>query len=56
MDDKHMFIPNNVKQITPFVDYNQLWKRLNTQLNEPINKNSRKVHKVNKLTNKKKLL
>ena len=28
-----MYIPNNDTQITPSVDYNQLLKRLDTQLN-----------------------
>ena len=42
-----------IQKLTPSVDYNQLLKRLDTQLNEPTNQNSIKVPKVGKLTNKK---
>ena len=45
-----------IHKITPFEDYNQWLKRLNTELNEPTNKKSRKVTKVVKPTNKKTLL
>ena len=48
-----MMIHNNY----PSIDYNKWLKRLNdTQLNEQTNKNSSKVPKVVKLTNKKTLL
>ena len=40
-------------KITPFVDYNQWVKRLNTQLNEPTNNNLKEVPKAFKPTNKK---
>ena len=39
MADKLMSIPKDVTQITPSVDYNSRLKRLETQLNEPTNKN-----------------
>ena len=42
--------------ITSSVDYNLRLKRLDTQLNEATNQNSRKVPKVIKLTNKNMLL
>ena len=42
--------------ITSSVDYNLRLKRLDTQLNEAANQNSRKVPKVIKLTNKNMLL
>ena len=42
--------------ITSSVDYNSRLKRLDTQLNEAANQNSRKVPKVIKLTNKNMLL
>ena len=42
--------------ITSSVDYSLWLKRLDTQLNEATNQNSRKVPKVIKLTNKKMLL
>ena len=41
---------------TPAVDYNQWFKRLNTQLYEPTNQISIKVPKVDKPKNKKTLL
>ena len=38
-----MYIPNDdTQKITPYVDYNQWLKRLDTQLTEPTNKNSQK--------------
>ena len=51
-----MYIPNDDKKITPSVDYNQLFKRLNTHLNEPTNQNSLEEPKVVKATNKNNLL
>ena len=45
-----------IHKIIPFVDYNSLLKRLDTQLNEPTNKNLIKVPRVEKPTNKKMLL
>ena len=42
--------------ITSSVDYSLRLKRLDTQLNEAANQNSRKVPKVIKLTNKNMLL
>ena len=56
MPVKMINIPNDDKQITPFVDYNQWLKRLGTQLNEPTNQNLMKVPKVGNPTNKKMLL
>ena len=53
MSDKLMYIPNDGTQNYPFCKL-QL-KRLDTQLNEPTNKNSIIVHKVVKPTNKKTL-
>ena len=50
-----MYIPNNNTQITPSVDYNQLLKRLDTQLNEPTNQNSIISAKVANPKNKTKL-
>ena len=50
-----MYIPNYDTKITTSVDYNKLLKCLNTQLNEPTNKNSIKVPKVIKPTNNKTL-
>ena len=43
-------------KITPSVDYNLWLKRLDTQLNEPTNKDSIKVPKVINPTNKETLL
>ena len=51
-----MYIPIMLNEINPSVDYNKWLKRLDTELNEPTNKNSLKAHKVVKLTNRKKLL
>ena len=53
MANNLMFIPNDD---TPFVDYNQWLKRLDTQLNETTNQNYIKVPKVAKPKNKKTLL
>ena len=53
MADKLMYVPNDDKQIAPFVYYNQWLKRLDTQLNEPNNQNSIKFPKVVETTNKK---
>ena len=54
--NKLMYNLNNDTQIyTILEDYNQWLKRLDTQLNEPTNQNSRKVPKVVKSTNKKTL-
>ena len=36
-------------KITPFVDENQWFKRLNTQLNEPTNNNSKEENIIIKL-------
>ena len=43
-------------KITPSVDYNELLKRFETLLNEPINDITIILHKVVKLKNKKTLL
>ena len=48
--------PMIIDKITPSVDYNQLLKRLNTQLNKQKNQNSVKFHKAVKPTIKKTLL
>ena len=56
MADKLMYIPNDNTQNYPSVDYDQWLKRWTTQLNEPAYKNSIKVPKVVKATNKKTLL
>ena len=53
MADKFMYNPNDDAQITHSVNYNWWLKRLDTQLNEPIDQNSIKVPKVAKPTNKK---
>ena len=45
-----------IHKILPSLDYNKWLKRLNTQLNEPINPNSIKVPKGVDPTNKKALL
>ena len=45
-----------INKIIPSVDYNQWLERLDTQLNEPTNQNSKKFPKVVKPTNKKTLL
>ena len=52
MADKLMYIPNDDTQITPFVNYNKLFKRLDTKLNEPTNQNLIKFPKVVNPTNK----
>ena len=39
MDDILMYIPNDDTQNTPSLDYNWWLKRLETQLNDPINRN-----------------
>ena len=44
-----------IHRITPSVDYNKWLKRMDTQLNEPTNKNSIKVPKVVKPINEKTL-
>ena len=54
MADKLMYIPTDDTYITHSVDYNQLLKRLYTQLNEPTNQNKIKVPK--EVNDKKKLL
>ena len=46
----------NINKITLSVDFNQLLKRLNTQLHEQTNQNKTKVPKVINPTNKKKIL
>ena len=45
-----------IHKITPSVDYNQWFKRLDTQLNEPANQNSMEVPKIVMSTNKKTFL
>ena len=45
-----------IHKIIPSLHYNQLFKRLDTQLNKPSNQNSIKVPKVVKPINKKMLL
>ena len=45
-----------IHKITPSIDYNLWFKRLDTQLNEPTNQNWIKVPKVVKPTKKKTLL
>ena len=45
--------PMKIHKIFPFVDYNQQLKHLDTQLNELTNRNSVKVPKVFRSTNKK---
>ena len=45
-----------IHKITPAVDYNYWYKRLDTQLNKSNNHNLTKVPKVVNLTNKKTLL
>ena len=47
--------PMMIHKITPSVDYNKWFKRLDTQSNKPTNQNSIKVPKVVRLTNKKTL-
>ena len=42
-----------IHKITPFVDYNEWLKRLDTQLNEQTNQNLIKVPKIVEPTNKK---
>ena len=56
MTDKLIHIPNVDTQITSSVNYNYWLKHLNTQFNEPTNKNPLKVPKVVKPTNKETLL
>ena len=56
MADKMMYIPMMIHKIIPFVDYNQWFKRLDTQLNTITNQNSIKDPKVIKSANKKTLL
>ena len=56
MGDKLMYIINDDTQIFPSVDYNEWFKRLDTQLIEPSNTNPIKVSKVVKPKNKKTLL
>ncbi len=56
MDKKLMYIPNDDKKITPFVDNSFQLKLLNTQFNETANQNSIKVPKIVKPTNKKTFL
>ena len=53
---KLIYIPNDDTQNYSSVDYNYWLKRLNTELNKPINQNSIKVLKVGKTANKKTLL
>ena len=43
---KLMYMPVDTNKTNPSVDYNQWWKRLDTQLNKPTNQNSIKVPKV----------
>ena len=58
MANKLMYIvyPMLIHKITPSLEYNHWFKRLDTQLNELTNQNSIKVPKVIKPTNKKTLL
>ena len=57
MADKLMYqSPMMIHKINPSVDYNYWSKRLDTQLIELINQNSKIVLKVIELKNKKKLL
>ena len=44
-----------IHKITPSVDYNQWFKHLETQLDEPTNQNSSKILEVVELTNNKTL-
>ena len=53
MGDILMYIPNDDTQNFSSVDYNQWLERLDTQINEPTNKNLIKVPEV---VNKKTLL
>ena len=55
MADKLMYIPNDDTQNYPYIDYNQLLKKLDTQPNEKTNKSSIRVSKAVKPTNKKTL-
>ena len=56
MTDKLIYIPNNDTQNCPICRLKLWLKRLNTQRNKPTHKNSVKVLKVVKLTDKKTLL
>ena len=52
-----MYIPTMmIHKITPYIDYNYWLKRLDTQLNGPLNQNSIKVPKVVMPKKKKTLL
>ena len=54
--DRSMAEKFMIHKITPSVDYNWWFKRLDTQLNESTNQNIIKVFKVVNITNKKTLL
>ena len=56
MDDIEMYIPILIHTITPSIDYNWWLKRLDSQLIIPTNRNSIKVDKLFKPTNKETLL
>ena len=56
MADKCCIYPMMLHKITSSVNYNQLLKRFDTQINEPTNQNSTKVPKVVKVTKNKTLL
>ena len=51
-----MYIPNDVSQNTPSVDYNQWLKRLDFKLHDTTNLKSIEVPKVVKPTNNKTLI
>ena len=53
MADKLIYIPNSDTQNNPLIDYNGWLKRLDTEQNKLTNKNTIKVSKVVKPTNKK---
>ena len=55
MADKYMHITNDDAQNTPCVELNKWLKRLDIQMNEPINQNSLKDPKVVEPTIKKTL-
>ncbi len=55
MADNSSTSPTIIHKITSSVDYNLCLKRLDTQINEPTNKNSIKVPIVDSPTNKKTL-
>ncbi len=53
---KLIYVPNEDRKITPFVDYNYWLKHLDTQINEPTNQNPIKFLKCCYANNKKTLL